>query len=702
MTIMFALALFSCQEDEISTTATDDKTEITEETIANSIKGTVRIKLTSDVVDELSVSLKSGNLQTSVSNIDSVMDKIGATSFKRTFPYSGKYEQRTKAAGLDLWYDVEYDTLSTELATVLKKFNALSEVNTTESIRKIKNDAIAQRKFNASSYIASLKSSRSDDYPYDDTYLSYQWHYNNTGSITDSEEGSDINLFNAWDMQTGSEDVIVAVVDGGIDYDHPDIADNMWVNESESSDNSDDDNNGYTDDIYGYNFVENSGTIVAHDHGTHVAGTIGARNGNSTGVCGIAGGDANNVGVKLMSCQVFEPNTSDPNGDDLSAEDFEAAIKYGADNGAVICQCSWGYDGATYLPESMKEAIDYFIEYAGYDEDGNQTGPMAGGIVIFAAGNDATSTDAYPAMYDQVVAVGACGADYTLASYSNYGSWIDIMAPGGEDAWTSNTDNEYVLSTCAASSEGNYAWMVGTSQACPQVSGVAALIISEYGGEGFTPDDLKAKLYHGATDLDGYNSGYENMMGVGLINAAAALKDDDTNTTPTVTAIDDLYMGNPDSTYTIELDDYFSDEDGDELSYTLDYSSSMVTASVAGQTLNLTPASYGLSTITITGSDYLDAEVSTSFQIMMRNDSTMIDVYPNPVTDVVNLRMGEDVDGTLNVKVYNSNGVVKDIQNVSISTFSPASMDLSGLSSGSYVLKMTYENQECKKDIIKL
>ncbi len=903
--LLFSLH-FSCQKDEISVSDAEENTETSDETTANSLNGTVRIKLTEDAVEQLSISLKSGSLKTSVTNIDSIISVIGATSFTRTFPYSGKFEARTKAAGLDRWYDVKYDTTQMELASVLSKFKALGEVNKTEAIRKIKNEAILQKKFDALAFSATLKSSSSSDLPFDDTYLSYQWNFKNDGDlVSNSKEGCDINVYNAWNVQTGSEDVIVAVVDGGIDYDHGDLEDNMWINDTENSgsSSSDDDNNGYTDDIYGYNFVDGNGTIVAHDHGTHVAGTIAARSGNGAGVCGIAGGNSTSGGVKLMSCQVFE---EDEMGNEQSAEDFEAAIKYGADNGAVICQCSWGYDGATSLPESMKEAIDYFITYAGLDENNNQTGPMAGGIVFFAAGNDEMTTNAYPAMYDQVVAVGACGADYTIASYSNYGDWIDIMAPGGEGNYVSESDNDYILSTLPDDYLG---WMAGTSQACPHVSGVAALIVSEYGGTGFTPSDLKEKLYQGAVDLDQYNNDYEGMMGVGLVNALYALKDVDTNVAPdavtdlaaeasggnvtlswtvpadeddekpsgytlyystsefttdnieagsssltsvdissgtedageqmsytlkldftttyyfriaaydvidtysdysaevsattgvnnapvitsnegisfelkssestsfditisdpdgdsytysytdaaggssatesdngvtvtinalsvddnntytatltatdeydlstsytitytvdennipTASTIDDIYIGDLSSSYSLDLSEYFTDADGEELNYNIDYTSSQVTASLSDQTLTLTPKTKGLSTITITAYDARDAEVSTSFQLMLRDDSEEIDVYPNPVTDYVYFRMGEDVSGTLNVKIYNDNGVLKDTRNLSISTFSPASTDLSDLSSGQYSLKITYNNEEIERNIIKL
>jgi subtilisin family serine protease len=900
--LLFLFLFSSCQDDDIS-----DESEISESstTSTNAIEGILRIKLNAEKTSTLSLSVKSDTISTSISNIDSLLTSIGATSFKRTFPYSGKFEARTIAEGLNLWYDVKYDTTAVSLSSIVSQFEDLSEIDVTETIKSIKNERCSYKKIGPFPIASSLKTTSLSvsDYPFDDEYLSYQWHYYNDGSVTDAIEGADINLFDAWLKQKGSEDVIVAIVDGGIDYDHEDLVDNIWINDSESSgsSNSDDDDNGYDDDIYGYNFVSNSGTIEPNDHGTHVAGTIGAMNGNDIGVCGVAGGDADTPGVRLMSCQVFETDEDD---NDTSAENFEEAIKYAADNGAVICQNSWGYDGATSLPESMQDAIDYFIKYAGYDENGDQTGPMAGGIVIFAAGNDETSTDAYPAMYSEVVAVAASNPDYTISYYSNYGSWVDITAPGGTDEQNGLYDDDCLIASTV--NDDGYAYMGGTSMACPHVSGVAALILSEYGGSGYTPEMLKTRLYMGAIDLDDYNSDYEGMLGDGLINASATLSDydstppeavtdlsatvssnevtlswsvtsddddvkptgykiyyattsddvdassssvsstavlvgllsvgdtitasisdldfsttyyftvvgydvlgsysdysnivsatTDANSAPIITSdegdtfelaahetktvtlditepddqdysweftdesgnasasesgssvevtinglsadagdytstltvtdsydasssftinytvlenhapvvsdtIENLYIGDPDATTTIDLSEHFSDEDGEDLSYELTYESDMLSGSVSSDVLSLTSESNGLSTFSVTASDARGESATITFEIMVRDDDETIDIYPNPVTDFVNFRMGEDVDGTLQVKAYNSNGVLVETQNVDISTFSPGSMDLSDYSSGEYELQITYEEIEISENIVKL
>ena len=206
---------------------------------------------------------------------------------------------------------------------------------------------------------------------------------------------------------------------------------------------------------------------------------------------------------------------------------------------AVISQNSWGYaatragrNASSYINPVHKEAIDYFIKYAGCDNKGEQLdgSPMKGGIVLFASGNANTSDPriAAPADYEKVVAVAAIEADYRKASYSNYGTYTDISAPGG------SLDGDGRIWSTTTERSNNYEYLAGTSMACPLVSGVAALVIEKYGvgKKGFTPEALKEILYQSAYDLDEYNPRYAGQLGHGCVDAAAALEIDVSNLHP--------------------------------------------------------------------------------------------------------------------------------------------------------------------------
>ena len=443
----------------------------------------------------------------------------GITSISRTFADAGRFEERTRREGLHLWYDVTLDESMplTKAGGGLRAIEGVTAVDYIPHIKRPKYQDITWKIATVAAY-SSLKasstakpSSAATQY-FNDPDLKDQWNYYNRGLHSRyAKDGCDINILPVWKKyKCGDENVVVAVVDGGIDYKHNDLADNMWHNPEQTGNK-----------IYGYNFINDSFVITAEDHGTHVAGIIAAVNNNGVGGCGIAGGDAaaGVPGVRLLSCQIFKQG-SDDSGDDIQA------IKWAADHGAVICQNSWAYDDADYLPLSTKKAIDYFNDYAGCDADGNQTGPMKGGLVVFAASNEGTSKKVYPPAYEGVVAVSALGADYRLASYSNYGNWVDIAAPGGDDDCS-------IYSTI---SNNRYASYDGTSMAAPHVAGVAALVIANYGGEGFTRDDLLNMLLNNTTDISGDNRG--KYPGVGLVNAHAAVGADAGDPTFYVTGYD--------------------------------------------------------------------------------------------------------------------------------------------------------------------
>lgn len=415
-------------------------------------------------------------------------------SVNTTFMIGGKYEARQRKAGLHRWFTITYNE-DVPMTRASADLSMADGIELTEPALKVKRTTVTMN---------------------DPMYAS-QWHYNNTGQ-NGFRSDIDINLQEAWNTYEvfGNENVTVAIIDGGVDVTHPDLIPNLWVNEAELNGRSgyDDDGNGYRDDVYGYNFVTNSADINGESHGTHVAGTVSAANNNGIGVCGVAGGRyPDQPGVRLMCLQIMDERHPD------TGANIARVFQYAADNGAQIAQNSWGYEVSPdeMLP-SDAAAIDYFIDNAGTDEYGNQTGPMRGGLVVFAAGNNALDYD-YPSGYERVLAVGAIGPNGRAAYYTNYGSWVDVCAPGGDQQVNYNYGG--VLSTVPGSS---YGYLQGTSMACPHVSGLAALVLSVKGQDGFTCDDL-FELIVNSTDASiyDYNQDMRGQLGSGMIDAMLAL-----------------------------------------------------------------------------------------------------------------------------------------------------------------------------------
>ena len=220
--------------------------------------------------------------------------------------------------------------------------------------------------------------------PYNDPYLPRQWHLYNDGS-NGMLAGADISILDAWEIEKGKPEVIVNVVDSKVDLNHEDLRDNLWKNPGEFNQDpwGDNDGNGYQGDWHGIGANPVTG-VAEDDHGTHVAGILAAKNNNGVGICGVAGGDTPDNGVRFMCCPFNNGNPA-------------ASIKYGADHGAVICTNSWFIAGGS-VAEVMQDAVNYFVKNAGIDENGNQTGPMRGGIVFGSAGNDGVEPEShYPA-----------------------------------------------------------------------------------------------------------------------------------------------------------------------------------------------------------------------------------------------------------------------------------------------------------------
>lgn len=819
-------------------------------------------------------------------DIDEVLNQFtpeyGVTAIRRVFPDGGRFQKRREKAGLNRWYAISFDPQ----IHVTKASNALKKIKGVEHVE----------------YVRRAKPA-SVEYPFNDPYLGRQWSLFNDSTQHEFVRGCDINVLPAWEITTGSNDVIVAVLDEGVQYDHEDLAANMWRNEAELNGTAgvDDDENGYVDDYYGYNFttaggIHMIGGIIPGDHGCNVAGIISAVNNNGVGIAGIAGGDGSGNGVRIMTCQIIENNI---------AAYTDVAFVYAADNGAVIANNSWGHgsggDDST-MDESLQDAIDYFIEYAGMDENGNQEGPMAGGLVLFAAGNDNTHVG-YPAKYEKVIAVAALNANYKRSLFSNYGKDIDISAPGGE-----NRQSPYT-SIYSAFAKNSYGGMPGTSQACPHVSGVAALMVSQFGGPGFTNEMLKDKLLKSTRPIDEYNPTLVGQLGSGIVDAYLAVSDSTSShpdmvkevfatansnqitlkwlvtkdgtgkalgynvyyssttlkdlnidqplpesvvkaniptgnlnvgdtisfTTPnlefntmyyfridaysstnrhsglsaqiekeslennrpvikplagtsfvlknhevkeaefelfdadrhTLTSkltgdiraatlstsnnkaiitfkgnsapagdykvyltvsdpysssdpleisykitenhapvaikqFDNLVLSSKSEVATYDLTKYFEDEDGEPLTYkvTSSSASTVVNTTIEGNTLTISGNWLGSTTLTVTATDLEGKSASASFDVLMRDGTQEIDLYPNPATDYIYLRTSEDQSAK--VVISTLNGGVIFSETVTISPFAPAKIDVTTFAPGSYKMIIEMSGKTISRNFVKL
>ena len=440
-------------------------------------------------------------------------EKEHGVSLKRTFPSTPGREALEKEFGLDRWYESDVPQGSILDQMVLQAASV-------PEVQLVQYETISERVSDGLVYGLPETKGTVADGQFNDPYLSKQWHYKNVGDLSVSPTalaGADINVVPVWNSLTcGDPSIIVAVVDEGVKYTHPDLKDNMWVNTKEIPGNGiDDDGNGYIDDVYGYNFVTDGAIEWTADgnsgHGTHCAGTIAAVNNNGKGVAGVAGGSGKGDGCRIMSCQIF----SGDYGGTVSA--ISKAIKYAADNGASIISCSFGSkkpytsDNAYYNAGGGAEvdAIHYF-------EAAKNNPVLNGNIAIFAASNDAKDFAYYPGATHDIISVSALGPDGLPAYYTNYGPGCNICAPGGEAYHSTKNFASMVLSTIpsevasygmdvTSKTTGNdYAYMQGTSMACPHVSGVVALALSyaKQLGKTFDREEFKRMILSSVNDVD--------------------------------------------------------------------------------------------------------------------------------------------------------------------------------------------------------
>jgi subtilisin family serine protease/PKD repeat protein len=446
-------------------------------------QGIIRIKFNKaleSLLDNAVISANpDGTVRFGITGIDQLNQQFGVSEVMKTFDaalQNTKYTERHRLWGFHLWYDLIVPP-GTDIRSMVLAYSLKNEIEISEPVyrKQLINSDISTNQQPASSDGNTVLNFVPNDPRYNE-----QWHYHNTGQQGGTID-ADIDLPEAWDITRGNAGVVVAIIDGGIDYTHPDLAANMWPG-------------------IGYNFVTNTSVVTADSHGTHVAGTVAANTNNALGVSGVAGGDGSGNGVRLMSCQVLSGGTY---------SGFHTAPVWAADNGAAISQNSWGYTTPGYFEQAALDAIDYF------NLNGGGT-MLNGGISIFAANNYNSSGNYYPAYYSGTLAVAATNNNDRKALYSNYGSWVDISAPGGE----SNVSTARgILSTRPS---GTYGFSSGTSNACPHVSGVAALVVSLLPGI-LTSDQLRSILLNTTDNIEALNPDYAGQLGSGRLNAYQAL-----------------------------------------------------------------------------------------------------------------------------------------------------------------------------------
>jgi subtilisin family serine protease len=311
-----------------------------------------------------------------------------------------------------------------------------------------------------------------------------------------SNSDVDIDAPQAWDLTTGSSSLIVAVIDSGVDYTHPDLANQIWTNTGEIPNNGrDDDRNGYVDDVRGWNFANNTSNVRDTDgHGTHLAGTIAATMNNAVGVSGVA------PGVRLMPLKFIGAQGTG------AISDAVSAIYYAVREGARVINASWsGGDASQALLDAMRFAASREV------------------VFVTAAGNSAVSNDvvpSYPASYKvaNVLTVAAVDSAGNLASFSNYGATsVDVAAPGVN-----------IYSTAPG---GGYQMMSGTSMATPHVAGVAALLLSRE--PNLTASQVVQRI---RATVKPVASLAGRLMAPGIVSAFRALTNTTGSTPPTSTA----------------------------------------------------------------------------------------------------------------------------------------------------------------------
>lgn len=439
---------------------------------------------------ELKISEATGKIstRTGIPSLDKKIEDYKVNKIENVFRQNNGDAALYEKLGMGRIYVFYFDTYNSKtVESAVKDFSSESEIEFSEPV--FIGEAAGQKE---------LELNVSPPFMPNDEMFSKQWYLENEAQIAptgrgNAKIGADINMLNAWDVEKGSDEIIVAILDSGVKDDHPDLRSRMWVNTEETPDNGiDDDGNGYIDDYRGWDFAYDDNTPTdGFGHGTNIASVIGCSTNNIIGFAGI------NQKCRLMNCKNLSSNN---NGEYIW---WAQSVKYAADNGAQIINMS---EGGSDFSKTLKTAIDYAT--------------AKNVLVVAAMMNKGDDQDYYPASFKGVFAIGATDTDdnrclrFTWGGGSCWGKHISVVAPGNK---IYGLDYENITSYESM-------WS-GTSQSTAIVSGIASLLLSQK--QSRTAEEVKEIIMSTAKDQVGDpredKPGWDKYYGYGRVDSYAAL-----------------------------------------------------------------------------------------------------------------------------------------------------------------------------------
>ena len=428
-----------------------------------------------------------GTIRTGIPALDLVNEQRHCVEFTRAFPEANRPPYGHDLVGLSDWYYLEFAS-DVDIAAVLEEYRAVAQVVDVQSIGIHEVD---------------------QDFP-NDPGFSNQW------ALYQASTETHIHAPTGWEFETGDTIAVFGAMDTGVLWSHPDLKNTIWVNPGEDLDGDkvvwdtddlngiDDDGNGKIDDIIGWDFVAGGSGWPGEDfttpdndpkdfngHGTHTAGIAAGIRNNQVGMAGIAGGNRR-LGARIMPLRIgWSSNDGGVERGYVGMFYAAQAFVYAVEKGVHVINCSWGSSNSGGFGDAVQNALDNGV------------------IITNSAGNDNDELQDYLATVPGVINVAATRKNDTKASYSTYGTWVTVSAPGGDNPY-------YVYATYSNHYTPTYASLAGTSMAAPMVAGLALLVKSHH--PEYTRTEIYPLIVNNTDNIDGINPSYVGKLGTGRIN----------------------------------------------------------------------------------------------------------------------------------------------------------------------------------------